>query len=51
FFGPDFYRLPRNHGSIKLSRESWTVPQSLPFGAEELVPFRAGERVRWKLTP
>jgi dihydroorotase len=50
-FGPDFHRLPRNHGSIKLSRESWTVPQSLPFGAEELVPFRAGERVRWKLTP
>lgn len=51
FFGPDFYRLPRNDASITLTKESWTLPQSLPFGAEELVPFRAGERVRWKLAP
>jgi dihydroorotase len=51
FFGPEFYRLPRNDKSITLSKESWTVPQSLPFGAEELIPFRAGERVSWRLKP
>jgi len=30
-------------------REEWTVPQTLRFGKEELVPLRAGETVPWKL--
>jgi len=47
--GPDFYRLPRNTGTITLVKESWEVPASYPFGAEKLVPFRAGENIRWKL--
>ena len=48
-FGADFYGLPRNQGSITLLREEWTVPQTLPFGADELVPLRAGETIPWKL--
>jgi dihydroorotase len=48
-FGPAFYGLPRNEGKITLKREEWTVPASLPFGAERLVPLRAGETVPWKL--
>ena len=47
--GADFYGLPRNKGSITLLREEWTVPKTLRFGKEELVPLRAGETVPWKL--
>ncbi len=49
--GADFYRLPRNETTITLERESWTVPQSYRFGAGDLVPLAAGERLNWKLRP
>ncbi|WP_120993598.1 dihydroorotase [Stutzerimonas urumqiensis] len=48
-FGPDFYGLPRNTGTVTLVREDWTVPAQLPFGAHALVPLRAGETLRWRL--
>jgi dihydroorotase len=48
-FGPDFYRLPRNAGRIRLQRQPWTVPASQPFGDTELVPMRAAETIAWKL--
>ncbi len=48
-FGPQFYKLPVNKGSISLERGDWTVPASLPFGAGQLVPLRAGETLPWKL--
>jgi dihydroorotase len=48
-FGADFYRLPRNTGSITLVREPWRPPVSYAFGGEELVPFRAGETIAWRL--
>ena len=47
--GPDFYRLPRNRERITLVRESWTVPNELPFGDASLVPMRAGEVRPWRL--
>ena len=47
--GADFYRLPRNTARLTLVKESWEVPRSYRFGAEELVPLRAGERVGWRL--
>jgi dihydroorotase len=47
--GADFYGLPRNKGSVTLVREEWTVPGTLRFGGEELVPMRAGETIPWKL--
>src|SRR6195256_4792229 len=49
FHGADFYRLPRNTGSIILRKETWTVPGEIPFGAATLVPLRAGETVAWRL--
>ena len=49
FFGPDFYRLPRNRGTLTLRREEWTVPPRQPLGDESLVPLRAGETVRWRV--
>ena len=47
--GADFYGVPRNQESVSLVREEWTVPSSYPFGADELVPLRAGGKVAWKL--
>jgi len=47
--GPDFYRLPRNTGTVTLRRETWTVPESLPFGDAQLKPLRAGETLGWRL--
>ncbi len=49
FHGPDFYRLPRNRGAITLVREPWQPPASYPFGEHELVPFRSGETVAWRV--
>jgi len=48
--GADFYGLPRNAGSISLVADAWTPPPSYPFGDSEIVPFRGGEPVRWRLT-
>jgi dihydroorotase len=47
--GADFYRLPRNTGTIALLPEPWDVPAHYPFGTGELVPLRAGERIAWRL--
>jgi dihydroorotase len=51
FNGPDFYRLPRNTDQITLERKPWTVPSSLAFGRDELVPLAAGETIPWTLVP
>ena len=48
-FGADFYGLPRNQDTITLLRKEWTVPRTLRFGGEELVPLRAGETIPWQL--
>jgi dihydroorotase len=47
--GADFYGLPRNSEYITLERTSWTPPAAYPFGKDELVPFRAGESLAWRL--
>ncbi len=47
--GPQFYRLPRNAGTVTLERAPWTVPASYEFGAGAVVPMCAGERLDWKL--
>jgi dihydroorotase len=49
FHGADFYRLPRNTSRVTLMRSAWTVPAEYAFGAETLVPLRAGEALAWKL--
>ena len=47
--GPDFYGLPRNRDYITLEHTAWTPPAAYPFGQDELVPFRAGESLAWRL--
>ncbi|TLM73649.1 dihydroorotase [Microbulbifer harenosus] len=48
-FGPDFYDLPRNNGTITLVREPWTLPSGLPMGTDALIPLAAGETLNWQL--
>ena len=45
--GPAFYGLAPNEGTITLKREAWTLPQSLPFGEQQVVPLNAGETINW----
>ena len=49
FYGPDFYNLPRNKDTITLVKTPWFAPTELPFGADVIVPLKAGESIRWKL--
>ncbi len=49
FSGADFYGLPRNAGTLTLHRESWTLPESLPFGDARLKPLRGGETIAWRM--
>jgi len=45
--GADFYRMPRNSGTITLKREEWEVPETYEFGGDVVVPFFAGEKIPW----
>lgn len=49
FHGPDFYRLPRNTGTITLKKEPWVIPESYPLADHTLIPMMAGETLNWKL--
>jgi dihydroorotase len=49
FYGPDFYQLPRNTDKVTLSKQSWLVPETIPFADDVLVPLRAGQIIAWKL--
>ncbi len=48
-FGPHFYRLPMNSGHVRLRRETWTVPDELPFPGDSIVPLAAGETLHWRM--
>jgi len=48
-YGAEFYGLPLNRDTVTLVEEAWPVAAQMPFGSEELVPFRAGAHVGWKL--
>jgi dihydroorotase len=47
--GPAFYRLPPNAGRVTLRRETWVAPARVGDGDLALIPFRAGESLRWTL--
>lgn len=49
-YGPDFYNLPRNSGTITLVKQDWTVPAeiTLPDGSP-IVPFFAEQQLSWQL--
>jgi len=47
--GADFYGLLRNSGRIKLVKSDWTIPTTLPFDKEVIIPLRAGEICSWQI--
>ncbi len=46
-FGSRFYGLELNSAQLVLECERQEIPPSLPFGDEDLRPFRAGGSVAW----
>lgn len=49
FHGSDFYQLPRNNTFLTLVKEDWQVPDYYPYANTQLIPFRAGETIHWKI--
>ena len=50
FHGADFYGLPRNTDQITLTRQNWSVPTTLEFGDDQLIPIRADEKISWSVS-
>ncbi len=48
-FGAEFYGLPRNVGTVTLTRESWTPPSEFAFGGETIVPLTVGRNLDWRM--
>ena len=48
YFGPDFYRLPRNSAQVSLVREPWSIPAQLSMGEDSLIPLAGGEQLNWR---
>jgi dihydroorotase len=49
FYGPDFYRLPRNSDRVTLEKTSWKVPAVYGENSIAITPLKAGEELFWKL--
>ncbi|MDD2723835.1 MAG: dihydroorotase [Methylovulum sp.] len=49
FYGADFYRLPRNSGTVTLAKSAWQIPTV--YGDEDVVitPLKSGETLSWKM--
>jgi dihydroorotase len=48
--GADFYRLPRNPGTITLVKSPWRIPDQLPMGDSDMTPLMAGQNLSWRLS-
>lgn len=49
FFGADFYGLPRNTGTMTLTKTEWQIPASCGSRDNNLTPLKANELIGWKL--
>ena len=48
FYGPDFYRLPRNTAKVTLSKADQQIANSLPYAGGHIVPLASGETLSWR---
>ena len=48
-FGPRFYSLPLNEGTVTLQKSAVDVPLSVDANGTPVSPFHAGETIGWKL--
>ena len=46
--GARFYGLPLNEGQVVLERVPVEVPEAIPAAGAHVVPFHAGETLRWR---
>ncbi len=46
--GPRFYGLPLNEGTVTLERGEVRVPDEIDANGTAIVPFHAGETLRWR---
>ncbi|MGZ8916086.1 MAG: dihydroorotase [Methylobacter sp.] len=49
FYGADFYRLPRNSGTVTLEKTVWKVPAAYGENGLSITPLKANEELCWKL--
>jgi len=49
FYGADFYRLPRNSGTVTLKKTTWKVPSVYGEDGLSITPLKANEELGWKL--
>ncbi|MGZ8222549.1 MAG: dihydroorotase [Methylobacter sp.] len=49
FYGADFYRLPRNSGTVTLEKTVWKVPAAYGENDLSITPLKANEALCWKL--
>ena len=49
--GPAFYGLPPNDARIVLERSPAETPGLLTVDGDAILPFRAGERLEWRIAP
>ena len=49
-FGAHFYGLPLNEGTITLRQEMHTVPEIVTSDGVNVVPYHAGEQLKWRAT-
>ncbi len=47
--GPRFYGLPLNEGTVTLERADIAVPDRVDANGTDIVPFHAGETLKWRL--
>lgn len=47
--GPRFYGLPLNEDFVTLERADHLVPERITQSGQTVVPFKAGETLRWRL--
>jgi len=49
FYGADFYRLPRNSGTVTLEKTTWKIPVGYGETGNTITPLKAGEELSWKM--
>jgi dihydroorotase len=47
--GPAFYQLPVNEDKITLIKKEWSVPATLSFGNDVVVPIRGDDSIAWQV--
>lgn len=48
-YGPRFYGLPLNEGTVTLERSGLDVPAKIDEAGLDVTPFHAGERLNWRM--